>query len=680
MRKLLSAALGIGLAGHVWGQPAIDPAHLWAWPEGEREAYAAYERELQAIPNAERLRAWHDLTAGHVHIAGTPGDWTTIEQLEEAFRGMGLSVQRHEFWAYLSVPVDAGLWIVEPTLAELPIAESAIAGDPYALEGVPEFGFNAYAATGDVTAEVVYANFGTKEDFEKLAELGVDCTGRIVLARYGGNYRGYKAKYAEEAGAAGLLIFTDPADSGYAQGIQYPEGGWQTETCIQRGSIKTAPWPGDPLTPFVEATEHAERMDPSEAGLPNIPVQPIGWAAARAIMEQMRGELVPKGWQGGLPLAYRLTGAGGVTVRMKVEQERKLVKSANVIATLEGAVWPDEKVIIGCHHDAWGYGASDATSGMIALLESARSFAELAKAGQPPARSIVFCGWGAEEQGIIGSVEWVEGNREMLERSAVAYINLDMASMGPQFGASASPSLKRVIVEAARSVPQARDAGRSVYDEWFARAPDANVEGEPAIGWLGGGSDHIGFVCHVGVASAGFGGGGSPGSAYHTARDTLTWYRQVVGEDYEPALMVARMTNAVVSRLANAPVPVLDVNRAKRDVAAELEALAVKHPEQSDSLRELAVKIREIGPEFDDAPQRMADAMEYDRVWLDHDGFTGMPWFRNMMVATDPTSGYGAWPLPGLRAALESGNADRIEGALNQIVDMVLGPFAGVSR
>lgn len=673
MSKLLGAALGVGFAGLSWGQPSIEPAHLWAWPEGERAAYAAYERELQGIPSPERLRAWHDVTAGHVHIAGTPGDWTTIEQLEEAFRGMGLSVERHEFWAYLSVPVDAGLWIVEPALAELPITESAIAGDPYALEGVPEFGFNAYAATGDVTAEVVYANFGTKEDFETLAEIGVDCTGRIVLARYGGNYRGYKAKYAEEAGAAGLLIFTDPADSGYAQGIQYPEGGWQTETCIQRGSIKTAPWPGDPLTPFVEATEHAERIDVGEAGLPNIPVQPIGWAAARAIMEQMRGELVPKGWQGGLPLAYRLTGAGGVTVRMKVEQERKLVKSANVIATLEGAVWPEEKVIIGCHHDAWGYGASDATSGMIALLESARSFAEMAKAGQRPARSIVFCGWGAEEQGIIGSVEWVEGNREMLEKTAVAYINLDMASMGPQFGSSASPSLKRVIVEASRSVPQARDPGRSVYDEWFARAPDANAEGEPAIGWLGGGSDHIGFVCHVGVASASLGGGGSPGSAYHTARDTLTWYRQVVGEDYEPALMVARMTNAVVSRLANAPVPPLDPNRAIKDVTIELRSIAKKHPEIGGSVAEFEQGTRTMLTDFALAvPENGAEAMTIDRVWLNREGVEGMPWFRNMMVATDPTSGYGAWPLPGLRAALESGDASKVDAALRSVIDRTL--------
>lgn len=674
MRKMLCGVVVMGFAASAAaGQPAIEMEHLWAWPEAERGAYADYERALQAIPNPERLRAWHDLTAGHVHIAGTPGDWTTIEQLEEAFRGMGLSVERHEFWAYLSTPVDAGLWIVEPALAELPIAETAIAGDPYALDGVPEFGFNAYAATGDVTAEVVYANFGTKEDFEKLAELGIDCTGKIVIARYGGNYRGYKAKYAEEAGAAGLLIFTDPADSGYMQGIQYPEGGWQTETCIQRGSIKTTPWPGDPLTPFVEATEDAERIDVSEAGLPNIPVQPIGWAAARAIMEQMRGELVPKGWQGGLPLAYRLTGAGGVTVRMKVEQERRLVKSANVIATLEGAVWPEEKVIIGCHHDSWGYGASDATSGMIALLESARSFAELASAGQRPARSVVFCGWGAEEQGIIGSVEWVEANREMLEKTAVAYINLDMASMGPQIGASASPSLKRLIVEAAKSVPQARDPGRSVYEEWVARAPDKNVEGEPVIGWLGGGSDHIGFVCHVGVASAGFGGGGSPGSAYHTARDTLTWYRQVVGEDYEPALMIARMTNAVVSRLANAPVPPLDPNRAIKDVTIELQSIAKNHPEIAESVALFENGTKTMLTDFALAvPENGVEAMAIDRVWLNKEGVEGMPWFRNMLVATDPTSGYGAWPLPGLRAALESGDASNVDAALREVIDRTL--------
>lgn len=673
MRAVLIGCVAGLVTGAAAAQPVIDESVLTYWPEDERGAYAAYEQALQEIPSAERLRQWHDVTAGHVHVAGMEGDWQTIEELEAAFAGLGLAVERHEFWAYLSKPINAGVWIVEgETEHELPISESPIPDDPYQLDGVPAFGFNAYSGSGDVTGPVVYANRGTKADFDRLAEMGVDCTGAIIIARYGGNYRGFKAKFAEDAGAAGVLIYTDPADSGYMKGISYPEGGWQTETCIQRGSIKTTPWPGDPLTPFVEATEDAKRVDPSEAGLPNIPVQPVGWAAARAIMSRMQGEAVPGGWQGGLPLAYRVTSEGGVTVRVKVEQERRIVKSANVIGVLEGAVWPDERVIIGCHHDSWGFGASDATSGMISLLESARSFTELAKRGQPPARTVMFCAWGAEEHGIIGSVEWVEGNLEMLTREAVAYINLDMASMGPKFGASASPSLKRLIVEASRSVPQARDPEKSVYDEWFARSPDKNVEGEPAIGWLGGGSDHLGFVCHAGVASAALSGGGSPGTAYHTARDTLTWYRQVVGEDYEPALMIARMTNAVASRLANAPVPPMGVMRASLEVESELKLLAEQYPEFREKLLETSDAVVALAPNFAHQPEDTSAVIGFERSWLDHEGLAGRPWFRNQLVATDPTSGYGAWPLPALRHALEMGDNELVEQALSGILNCMI--------
>lgn len=679
MFKVLSGLVLGMTAWSVGAQPEIDPALLSYWPEEERGAYADYERRLQAIPTSERLREWHDLTAGHVHVAGMQGDWQTIETLEKAFADLGLEVIRHEFWAYLAEPIDAGVWIVDgDTEHALPISESPIPGDPYQLEGMPEFGFNAYSGSGDVTSRVVYANRGTREDFDQLIEMGVDCEGAIIIARYGGNYRGFKAKFAEEVGAAGVLIYTDPADSGYMKGISYPEGGWQTETCIQRGSIKTTPWPGDPLTPFVEATEDAERVDPSEAGLPTIPVQPVGWAAARAIMSRMQGEYVPGGWQGGLPLAYRVTSEGGVTVRLKVEQNRRVVKTANVIGVLEGAVYPNERVIIGCHHDAWGFGAGDATCGMISLLESARSFAELAAQGEPPARTLMFCGWGAEEHGIIGSVEWVEGNLEMLTEEAVAYINLDMASMGPKFGSSASPSLKRLIVEASKSVPQAREPEKSVYDDWFARSPSEHYEGEPNIGWLGGGSDHLGFVCHAGVASAALSGGGSPGVSYHTARDTLTWYRQVVGDDYEPALMVARMTNAVVSRLANAPIAPLDINRVKADVAIELDRLAERFTDHADEMNQFADSLRELDPQFEVIPKDTQHAMEYDRIWIQRGGLAGRPWYRNRLVSTDPTSGYGSWPLPELRARLESGDTADFERVMLDFANDVLGPDIGL--
>lgn len=679
MFKVLSG-LVLGMAAWTVGaQREIDPALLSYWPEEKRGAYAEYERRLQEIPTSERLREWHDLTAGHVHVAGMQGDWQTIETLEKAFADLGLEVTRHEFWAYLAEPIDAGVWIVDGGSEHaLPISESPIPGDPYQLEGMPEFGFNAYSGSGDVTGRVVYANRGMREDFDRLIEMGVDCEGAIIIARYGGNYRGFKAKFAEEVGAAGVLIYTDPADSGYMKGISYPEGGWQTETCIQRGSIKTTPWPGDPLTPFVEATEDAERIDPSEAGLPTIPVQPVGWAAAREIMSRMQGEYVPGGWQGGLPLAYRVTSEGGVMVRVKVEQNRRIVKTANVIGVLEGAVFPDERVIIGCHHDAWGFGAGDATCGMISLLESARSFAELAAQGEPPARTLMFCGWGAEEHGIIGSVEWVEGNLEMLTEEAVAYINLDMASMGPKFGSSASPSLKRLIVEASKSVPQAREPEKSVYDDWFGRSPSEHYEGEPNIGWLGGGSDHLGFVCHAGVASAALSGGGSSGVSYHTARDTLTWYRQVVGEDYEPALMIARMTNAVVSRLANAPIAPLDVNRVKADVAIELDRLAERFTDHADEMNRFADSLREIDPQFEVSPKDTRHAMAYDRIWTQRGGLADRPWYRNRLVATDPTSGYGSWPLPELRVRLESGDTTDLEQVLLDLANDVLGPDIGL--
>jgi N-acetylated-alpha-linked acidic dipeptidase len=669
-KLLMCAAMGL-VTGLASSQPSIEPDALTYWPENERDTYAAYEQELQSIPNAERLRKWHDMTAGHVHVAGMEGDWQTIEELEAAFGEMGLAVDRHEFFAYLSKPIDAGLWIVDgDDQHRLPISENPIPGDPYELVGVPSFGFNAYSGSGDVTGPVVYANHGTREDFDRLKELGVDCTGAIVIARYGGNYRGFKAKFAEEAGAVGVLIYTDPADSGYMKGISYPEGGWQTETCIQRGSIKTTPWPGDPLTPFVEATEDAERVDPSEAGLPNIPVQPVGWAAARAIMSKMQGEFVPGGWQGGLPLAYRLTSEDGVTVRVLVEQERRIVKTANVIATLEGETWPDEKVIIGCHHDSWGFGASDATSGMISLLESARSFTEMAARGQRPARTIMFCGWGAEEHGIIGSIEWVEANREMLTKSAVAYINLDMASMGPQFGASASPSLKRLIVEAAKSVPQARDAEKSVFDEWFARSPNENFDGEPNIGWLGGGSDHLGFVCHVGVASAAFSGGGSAGTAYHTARDTLTWYRQVVGEDYEPALMIARMTNAVAGRLANAPIVPIEHDRLRRDVLLELVDIAVSNEQKKPEFENTIEVI--LGHKSYSNLRDTKRLLEIQRRVLLDNGLPGRPWYRNMIVATNPESGYGAMTLPYVREAVDADDPDLLQDALQRLIQAVL--------
>lgn len=647
---------------------------------------------LNEVPTAERLKAWHDMVASVPHVAGTEGDWHVINELARSFGEMGYGVDVHEIWPLLSYPVSAEVEVIHPTIEPgtglLPLREVPLAADPYSGADDLPFGFNAYSGSGEALGEVVYANFGRKEDFEKLRELGVDCAGKIVVARYGGNYRGYKAKFAEAAGAAGLLIYLDPGDTGYIKGEVYPQGGWQTDLCIQRGSIVTLGYQGDPLTPFVEATEDAERLDVDEVALPKIPVQPIGWGAAKQILVRMDGPEAPAEWQGGLPMSYRLTGGADLRVRVNVQQDRRIAKTANVIARMEGALYPDQWVIVGCHHDAWGFGACDPTCGLISLLESARSFAEEAKAGRPPARTVIFCAWAAEEWGIIGSSEWVEANVDELREKAVAYINLDMASMGPQFGASASPSLRTLVEEAAGLVPQARAPEKTVLEDWVSRSARADDPARPAIGDLGGGSDHVAFVCHAGIPGIAFGSGGSFGSAYHTAYDNLHWYRQVVGEDYEPALMIARMTNTAAGRLAYEPVVPYDLGRNAEFVAGAIDALMPRmeqlaadgdpqwscaRREGAPSLLEECRRLGEAWAAYQSAMERTAsasadlqrticaaesEALQLSELRVSTLAADRAAWHRNILIAPNPESGYGSDPLPGLQSALRTGDGE----------------------
>jgi N-acetylated-alpha-linked acidic dipeptidase len=619
------------------------------------------EQALLETPDPARLRAYHEMLGSEPHVAGTPGDQRVIEQLAETFAEMGLEVERHEFHAYLPRPLEAEVEIVSPVQMTLSLQEDALPEDPDTSHPELGVGWNAYSGNGDVTAEVVYANYGTKRDFEKLAELGVEVAGRIVIARYGGNYRGYKARFAQAAGAAGLIIYTDPDDSGYRRGITYPEGGWAHESHIQRGSIVTLPYSGDPLTPFVPADATAERLDAAAVDLPRIPVQPLSWRAASEILERMTGRAVPSGWQGGLPFAYRVTGGPDLHVRLMVRQDRRLRSSGNVVATIRGARDPEQLVVVGCHHDAWGFGASDPLAGLIVLMECARSFSELARQGIRPRRSVVFAAWGAEEFGIT-------------------YLNLDMAAMGPRFGASASPSLKPLLFAATRLVDQVRDeSGASVYDAWLGRAgPDAD---EPTVGNLGGGSDHVGFLCHLGVPAFSIGGGGSPGSAYHSNHDTVAWYRQVVGDDYEPARMLTQVANIVAWRLADDAVLPLDPLRYATDARVHLNALRDRAAQLdmdvdfSDLETSIGTLEEVAGPALVQLPALAAGPfadrvainerlIAAERSWLVPEGLPERPWFRNLFAATDPNSGYAAWMLPGLRYAIEKQDAAELERAI----------------
>lgn len=648
------------------------PPGLDLWSEGDVEARLERDRAICQSVTPDHLREWHDLIASRPHAAGSEGDAQVIAAIAGAFDTMGLDVEVHRFTAYLSRPVSASLRLMAPSEVELPLTEVALPGSTYSEleEDLLRLGWNAYSGSGAAEGEVVYANHGRKEDFEKLAELGVDCEGKIVLARYGGNFRGYKAKFAEEAGAAGLIIFTDPKDSGYGRGLETPEGGWANCDQIQRGSLKTLPWSGDPLTPGIEATEDAARLDPEDVALPRIPVQPVGWQAAAQIMAPMEGASVPKDWQGGMPFRYRLEGGAGVRVRLEVQQERALVETANVLGTLRGTLSAETApgIIVGAHHDAWVYGADDPTSGTIAMLETARAItAQVAASGRPPRRTVTFAAWGAEEHGIIGSCEWVEGNRQALIEGADLYVNLDAAASGLRLGVSASPSLTSLIHGAAAAVPQPGTAPViSALDAWRGEAADL-----PEPGFLGGGSDHVSFLALCSIPAASISARGAPGTAYHSLYDDLTWYRRVVGEDYESARLIARITAVAVDRASTAPILPIDLgkparalSRAARELLeaepelfgpAGLEAVIGRAEGQAVAAEELTGRLRAAARSgaLDDARCRLADELlrGLERAWLSESGLPGRPWYRNLYTAPDESSGYAAWPLPGLQKA-----------------------------
>ena len=659
-----------------------------AWAGGP--AVEAYVEAVNRVPTASALARWHELLGSEPHVAGTDGDWRCIERLRAAFVAMGLRTTVEEFEVPLPRPVSALVEIVgagdlpgapggRRGVVPLPVVERNLAEDPASAHPGLTFGWNAFSAPGDVTAGVVYANYGTKADFDRLRALGIDCRGKVVLARYGGNFRGFKVRFAEEAGAAAVLIFTDPADSGTGKGPVWPEGGWANETCIQRGSVLVGDQPGDPTTPMRPSVEGVRRRSLEESGLPRIPVQPIGYAAASEIVRRMTGAPVPKdaGWTGGIPFEYRLEGGDALRVRVKVEQDRALRSSANVIGVIPGRTHPDQWIIVGCHHDAWGFGAADPLAGTVALMECAASFAAAARDGLAPERTLVFAAWGAEEFGIFGSTEWAEANRARLQRSAVAYVNLDMASMGTEPGASGSPSLRDAFLGAAVRVPAARGAaGETAYDRLTRSGTRA-----PGFGDLGGGSDHVAFNCHLGVPCVAIGAGGAPGSSYHSNYDTIAWYRATVGADYEPALMVTRMTNAFVAMLAQSAVLPAGAARHGHDALRVLDALRSRAPEGPgagaiDALRARARRTAEAGARLDaaivtagstlsSAARARIDAalIELDRAWIDPAGLDGRPWFRSLLAASDRDSGYAAVMLPLLAEAIGSGDVERVRAA-----------------
>jgi len=667
---------------------------------------SAEQEKLEALfvrlPESENFKNHLRELTREPHLAGTPANRRVADYIQKAMEKAGFSVERPPYDVYMpTAPGEIALEIVTPLRMPLNTKEYILDSDPFSAQQGTYPGWNSYSGSGDVTAQVVYANYGTREDFAQLAKMGISVKGKVVIARYGGNFRGYKAKYAEAAGAIGLIIFTDPEDSGYMKGLPYPEGKMFSESTIQRGSLLTLDYTGDPLTPFEPALpvdgqgEGIKRLAPEAVkGLHTIPVTPIGYGAAKEILGRMSGPAVPEAWQGGLPFTYRLEGGPQLTVRLKVQQPIGLTRVENVVGTLEGSAFPDEWIILGSHYDAWEFGATDPNSGTAMLLTLADALGEMARQGYRPKRTIKIAHWDAEEHGILGSTEWVEQFREALHKKAIAYFNADGACSGLVFGGSAAPSLKSLMIEATKAAPYA-NSDQMVYEHWLDRSPN-KLDG-PGIGSLGGGSDHLGFYAHLGIPSLSAGMGGP--TMYHSLYDNFHWYSTVGEPDFVSGPTVARVMGLMALRMANALVIPFDLARYGTDlkihladIEKKIKGYAPAFSAQSmitaaDGILKnatafhllLAQKLAGKGLTANQAALINTTLIQIERAFLDEKGMAYGAWYRSLYASSDPYSGYASWMLPGFQyeASLKStaGLADleqRHLAAFRRLNDQIL--------
>ena len=614
------------------------------------------------------------------HLVGSEANTEVQRYMGEVMQHAGFEVTQYPYDLYLpNKPGSSLIEIVTPSRAVLNQKEDIIPGDSFSEDPELWKGWNAFSGSGDVTAEVVYANYGRKEDFEMLKELGVDVKGKIVLARYGGNFRGFKAKFAEANGAAGLIIFTDPKDSGYTKGLVYPEGPYYNESTIQRGSLLTTDFTGDPLTPFepalpLDGKKKIKRMSPDQAQLHTIPVTPVAYGEAKKILGQMRGRAVPQSWQGGLPFTYRLEGGASLTVRLKVDQKIDFVRAANVVGMLKGSEAPDEWIILGCHFDAWGFGATDPNSGTAMLLSLSETLGKLKKQGYAPKRSILIGHWDAEEHGVIGSSEWVEQLRDQLNAKGVVYMNFDGGVSGKSFSASAAPTLKKLMIETSKKVRYPY-TDQSLFEFW-----KKDTQSEPSIGNLGGGSDHIAFYMHAGVPSLS-GGAGGP-NLYHSNYDSFQFYEQFVDPEFQMGPMVEHMAGLMALRMANAELIPYNLNRYAADLKLHFtnatkkikgydqnfegfnsSTAAIRSLEATSKMltTQLQSFLEEGGLSKKDQRALNQQLIALEKSFLSEQGMYFGKWYKSLYASSDPFSGYAAWILPGLEYEIALKSSDRLE-------------------
>ncbi len=679
-----SVALVLFVAARAGSAQDIAGAGITGFAPARVAAERQLEQKFRGIPDAAHAESDLRHLTSEPHMAGTEASRRVAEWLRDQYRGFGFDAEIVTYSAWLPQPREITLELTKPSSQKLASPEQPIDADKDTFDKRVLPAFNVFSPSGEVTAPVVYANYGTQEDYRVLASSGVHVEGKIVLARYGKGYRGIKAKLADEHKAAALILFSDPKDDGNVAGETYPNGPWRPMSGIQRGSIiYTQAYPGDPLTPGVAATPAAKRLAPADAAsLPRIPTMPINAQDASVILANLGGEAVPPDWQGGLPFTYHF-GPGGAEVHMKLVMDYQQRPIYDVIAKLRGTS-DGEWVVLGNHHDAWVFGAADPGSGTAAMLETGRALGELARSGWKPRRTIVICAWDAEEPGLIGSTEWVEGNLAELQAKAVAYINTDIGVSGPNFGASATPSLKALVRDVARTVEDPR-TGRTVYDAWSEHSamrkgdmagamrerPAPDPSGEAPLNALGSGSDYSAFFDHAGIPSMDMGFTGDYG-VYHSAYDDFYWMKHFGDPKfaYQPAL--ARIMGTIALRLDEADILPLDfpayalelehatTDRIRRAVRDEDEQSLEPALDDIAKLSTSAWRASQALQAISGAPLDPAKAAEVnhaiaavEQAFLAPDGLAGRPWFRHVLYAPGSYTGYASVVLPGVTEALD---------------------------
>ncbi len=673
------------LAQAIAPPPALAaPADLRGFSPADSSAERALEKQFEKVPDADHAQKDLARLTSAPHMAGTDASRLEAEWLREQYAADGFDAEIVTYSVWLPLLRQRRLELLTPEKRELATPEKSYPWDKdsYDTRAVP--GVNSYSPSGDVTGEVVYANYGMAEDYQRLAAMGIGVEGKIVLARYGQGYRGVKAQLAQEHKAAGLLIYSDPQDDGYAAGDTFPRGPWRPMSGIQRGSILyTSIYPGDPLTPGEAATPSAHRINPAQAkSLPRIPTLPINAQDAAVLLGNLGGAPVPRGWQGALPFTYHI-GPGQARVHLQVDMDYAQRPIYDVIARLKGAD-DNQWVILGNHHDAWVFGAADPNSGTAVMLETARGLGQLARSGWKPRRTIVMCEWDGEEPGLIGSTEWVEEHEAELRKKAVAYINTDVGVTGPNFGGSATPSLKELIRDATRDVNDPR-SGRSVYAEWKAYAareasepsgsaralPPAGPDQQAPLGALGSGSDFCAFYDHAGIPSMDIGSGG-PYGVYHSAYDDFYWMKHFGDPSFAYHAEMARILGVLTLRLAQADLLPFDYPAYAAEAAEGASALQKRARDEKSALDMAAVlagaaAMRDSSARLEKALAGLLAAGPDAARWNDVNrmlvlaeqdllapsGLAGRPWYRHTLFAPGSYTGYSAVVMPGITEALD---------------------------